>query len=110
MRIGSDPFLDVRPKLQPTHSALEARLNNEPDKDKSMSGDLFKIVFEASSKAFDEASAVSRANTAKLLTGQIEDLPSYIIEGEKPGILFELNLNVRNKLLDAYSEIMKTQV
>ena len=108
MIIGNYPFADARVGLQPTRSAIEARLNS--DTDSNSSDDMFKLVFQASSRALDEASAVSRENTALLLAGQIEDFPKYMIENEKPGILFDLNLSMRTKMLDAYSEIMKTQV
>ena len=108
MRIGDDFILDTRSRLQPIQPAVDFRIGDDPAPDGS--GELFRLIFEASSKALDEASAVSRENTAKLLTGQIDDLAAFMVEGQKPGILFELNLNMRNKVLDAYSEVMRLQV
>ena len=108
MRIGSDTFINASQRIQPTQHTLDIRISDEPES--KASSDLFKLVFEASSKAYEEASAVSRANTEKLLTGEIEDLAAYMVEAQKPGILLDLNLSMRNKILDAYSEIMKTQV
>jgi len=108
MRIGSDPFLDTRTAIKPTASNFDVRISDDPENKPSK--ELFKLVFEASSKAYEEASAVSRENTAKLLTGEIDDLGAYMVEAQKPGLLFDLNLTMRNKIIDAYSEIMKTQV
>jgi len=33
-----------------------------------------------------------------------------MIASEKSSIMFELNLNVRNKVIDAYQEVMRTQI
>jgi len=70
----------------------------------------FKHILSDLMDASQAASAESREKTAQLLTGTLEDFPEYLIAGEKAGILFDLNLTVRNKVLDAYHEIMKTQV
>ena len=48
--------------------------------------------------------------TAQLLTGQLDDLSGFMVAGEKSGILRELNMNMRNKVLDAYNEVMRMQV
>jgi len=70
----------------------------------------FEKIFDDMWKASSEASAASRAETAKLLIGEQDDLPGMQVTGEKSSITFELNLTVRNKVIDAYTEIMKTQV
>ena len=68
--------------------------------------DVFKELWDAS----QEASAASKENTALLLTGQLDNLIDLKVSGEKSGLLFQLNLTTRNKVLDAYSEIMKLQL
>ena len=70
----------------------------------------FKNILDDLMEASKEASAASRVETAKMITGTMEDFPKYMVTGEKSSILFELNQTVRNKVIDAYQEIMRTQV
>jgi len=82
-------------------------INNNAEEEKK-SG--FQTILDDLMDASNEASKASRAETAKLVTGTLEDFPEYMVTGEKSSILFELNLTVRNKVIDAYNEIIKTQV
>jgi len=70
----------------------------------------FKNILDDLMEASVEASAASRAETAKLMTGTMEDFPEFMVTGEKSSVLFELNLTVRSKVIDAYTEVMRTQV
>jgi len=70
----------------------------------------FKNILDDLMEASKEASAESRAETAKLMTGKMEDFPEFIVTGEKSSILFETNLTVRTKVIEAYTEIMRTSV
>jgi len=94
-------------------SPMQELLNrSQPNIDTKSGNDglLFKNILTDLMEASKEASAESREKTAQLLTGTLDNLPEYLIAGEKSSIMFDLNLAVRNKVLDAYSEIMKTQV
>lgn len=46
----------------------------------------------------------------QLVTGQASDVAQVVIETEKAHLSLQLMLQVRNKLLDAYQEIMRMQV
>jgi len=70
----------------------------------------FKNILDDLMEASQEASAASRAETAKLMTGTMEDFPEFMVTGEKSSILFEMNLTVRSKVIDAYNEILRTSV
>jgi flagellar hook-basal body complex protein FliE len=88
-------------------SRLSNTLSQTTPKEKSSGfGSILNDLMEASS----EASAASREKTAELLTGSLDDLPAYKVTGEKSSIMFELNLTVRNKVIDAYKEVMNTQI
>ena len=85
----------------------------QPPAENSGSRDItggFKNILDDLMEASNEASAASRAETAKLLTGTMEDFPEFAVTGEKSNLLFEMNLTVRNKVIDAYTEIMKMGV
>jgi flagellar hook-basal body complex protein FliE len=45
-----------------------------------------------------------------IISGKSDDLHQYIIESEKTSANLQLTLQVRNKVVDAYNEIMRMQV
>ena len=48
--------------------------------------------------------------SAKLATGKIEDISQVTIAAEKASIALQLTMQVRNKVMDAYQEVMRMQV
>ncbi len=46
----------------------------------------------------------------KLLAGERVDLHSVMLAGEKAGLASKLLMSVRNKVVDAYQEVMRMQV
>ena len=64
-------------------------------------------------------SAVSEVNglqvnadnmAAKLATGDIEDVHQAMVAMQKASLALQFTVQVRNKVIDAYTEIMRTQV
>ena len=52
--------------------------------------------------------AVSAAQ--KFMTGESEEVHSVALAGQKAELAFELGLQVRNKVVSAYQEVMKMQL
>jgi flagellar hook-basal body complex protein FliE len=50
------------------------------------------------------------ANVQKLATGQPVDMHDVTISAEQASLSFQLGLQVRNKLIEAYQEVMRMQV
>ena|ERR1051326_4845636 len=46
----------------------------------------------------------------KLATGQVKDLHQVMIAVEKAGLALQMTMQVRNKVVDAYQEIMRMQI
>lgn len=46
----------------------------------------------------------------KFLTGEIENVHDVMIAAEKAGISFELMMELRNKMIETYHEVMRMQV
>jgi len=46
----------------------------------------------------------------KFLTGEIENVHDVMVAVEKAGISFELMMEIRNKMIEAYHEVMRMQV
>lgn len=69
-------------------------------------GDLLK-------KAVDEVNTLQQQSgdlKTKLVTGEIEDIHQVMIAAEKANLAFQLTMQIRNKVIDAYQEIMRMQV
>ena len=45
-----------------------------------------------------------------LITGEIDNLHDVTIAGEKANIALQLTLSIRNKVVEAYREIMRMQI
>lgn len=52
----------------------------------------------------------SRDMKQQLLTGNVEDLHQVMIAGEKASVALQLTVQIRNKVIEAYQEIMRMQV
>ena len=48
--------------------------------------------------------------TNKLITGEVEDLHQVMIAAQKASITLDLTIQVRNKVVEAYQEIMRMQM
>ena len=44
------------------------------------------------------------------MEGKIEDLHQVILAGEKAALALQMTLQVRNKVVEAYQELMRMQV
>jgi flagellar hook-basal body complex protein FliE len=58
----------------------------------------------------DASQKTSAATTGAMLSGQNVPLHQVMIASEEASISFQLMLEVRNKLLDGYQELMRMQV
>jgi flagellar hook-basal body complex protein FliE len=46
----------------------------------------------------------------QLASGQNKDIHNTMVDMEKAGVAFQLTMQVRNKVLEAYQEVMRMQV
>jgi len=106
-KIKIDNSFFAASRIGPT---LEQNPNVKNDGEKKGIAGGFEKIFDDMWNASAELSAESRAETTKLVTGELEDLPGMQIAGEKSSMMFELNLTVRSKVIDAYQEMLRTQV
>jgi flagellar hook-basal body complex protein FliE len=58
----------------------------------------------------DEAQKVSEGETRKILLGQSDNLHQAMIVSEQSGLAFRLLVEVRNKLVEGFQEVMRMQV
>lgn len=58
----------------------------------------------------NEAQKTANKAAQKLAAGQTDNIPEVMISAEKADIALKLMVQVRNKVIDAYHEVMKMQV
>ncbi|MCB0355629.1 MAG: flagellar hook-basal body complex protein FliE [Bdellovibrionales bacterium] len=68
---------------------------------------------ETLKKAVNEVNTLQKTADMKmqqLATGESKNIPDVMIAAEKADVALKLMVKVRNKIIDAYQEIMKMQV
>ncbi len=69
-------------------------------------GQIFKDLLSETNQLQSEAGKIAE----KFALGEISDIHEVMIAAEKAGVAFELVLEIRNKLIEAYQEMMRMQV
>lgn len=70
----------------------------------------FSSVFEAMVEGVDAKQTEAQALTRQVLLGQNDQLHSSVIAMQEAGVAFQLMVEVRNKLVDSYQELMRMPV
>lgn len=104
------------PKLSPLpmlRSPQEALLPNATDK-ASASGDpqpgSFLQYLNQAMGAVNQAQVAADSTAQNLAIGKIQDLSQVTIASEKATLMLQLTVQVRNKVLEAYQEMMRMQL
>jgi flagellar hook-basal body complex protein FliE len=70
----------------------------------------FGDVLEGTLKTLGSVQDTANTSVQKFLTGENEELHSTVLAVQKAEIAFDLGLQVRNKVVSAYQEIMRMQM
>ena len=70
----------------------------------------FQNVFEQALKDVEETQQIKTADSYALATGDVDDIAQVMINTEKADIAVQMLVQMRNKILDAYSEIMRMNI
>ncbi len=73
------------------------------------SGDFQNILADAIDQA-NSTDTATQLNAEALLTGDVNNLHDAVIDSEKATIALSLTVQIRNKVIDAYNEVMRMQV
>ncbi len=73
-------------------------------------GPSFNEILTASLAKVDALQKQSEAAKIEFLTGQAPDIHTVMIAGEKASLALQLTVQIRNKVIEAYQEIMRMQV
>lgn len=73
-------------------------------------GESFGNVLNQVLDLANQTEAADLNDTQTMLTGGVSDLSTAMIAAEKAEIALRLTVQVRNKVVDAYNEVMRMQV
>ena len=102
---GVTPGEPLTPSLPVTPGEQPAALAPAQPSGDSFSTLLGKMVTEVNAKQISATNAVNQ-----LQTGNTAPLHQAVIAMEEANVSFQLMVEVRNKLLDSYQELMRMQV
>lgn len=82
---------------------------NARDKDPGRAEDFQGLLREGFQR-LDQLETHAAEQTQALIRGEPVELHRVVLAGEEAGLAFDLMLSVRNKVVDAYQEVMRMQV
>ena len=94
----------LNPKLQ----VPEIRTQKSQEGEKAGTG--FGEVLKDAISTVNELQKNSNQEIQKLMTGESQDLHTTVIAMQKADLSFQMMMQVRNKIMQAYQEIMRMQV
>jgi flagellar hook-basal body complex protein FliE len=77
---------------------------------KTQEGASFGDMLKNAISTVNEVQKQSDVEIQKLMTGETEDLHTTMIAVQKADVSFQMMMQVRNKIVQAYQEIMRMQV
>lgn len=94
----------INPKLQ----VPEMELLRRPGTEKKDSN--FGTVLKDAISTVNELQKQSDQEIEKLMTGESQDLHNTVIAMQKADLSFQMMMQVRNKIVQAYQEIIRMQI
>ncbi len=76
----------------------------------SAGGENFGAMIKNAVESIDNTQKSAEAGIQKAVTGESPDIHKTIIEMQTADLKFQLGLQVRNKVIGAYEEVMRMQV
>ncbi|HWR21894.1 MAG TPA: flagellar hook-basal body complex protein FliE [Feifaniaceae bacterium] len=73
-------------------------------------GSAFPDILSNAIQEARSADTTTQADTLNLLSGDITDLHTATIQAQKAELSLNLAIQIRNKVIDAYNEVMRMQV
>jgi len=70
----------------------------------------FQSVLKEGFEKLEALEQTASDQTKKLISGQPVELHRVVLANEEAGLAFDLMMSVRNKVVDAYQEVMRMQV
>jgi len=98
--------IGINGSLAPTRSIFESIENNDQSTVTIPFSDYFKKALDNTNSLLIEADNLADDFAA----GRTDNLHQVMLAAEKADIALQFTLQIRNKILDAYNEIMRMQI
>lgn len=82
----------------------------DSSKSEEVQGASFGDILTNAIQQTNDTEAASSAGTEALLSGEVDDVAQLVIDGQKAELALQLTVGIRNKVVDAYNEIMRMQL
>ncbi|MDA1314690.1 MAG: flagellar hook-basal body complex protein FliE [Acidobacteria bacterium] len=89
---------------------IKPALISLPETASAESGGSFADLLSEATNRLSEVQNHADQELRSLLAGESVDLHRVLLAGEQAGLASQLMMSVRNKVVDAYQEIMRMQV
>jgi len=99
--------------INPLPPNLVHLFNTEPvsmDSNRSDGSNGFADIMTEAFRTVNQTDAADRASTLQLLMGEADDLSGILIDAQKAELSLQLALQIRNKVIDAYNEVMRMSI
>ena len=96
------PILPISPASIPDIIRPAAELRGRPD--------AFQEVFASAIRSVEAAGQNASASVERFLSGEGEELHNTVLATTRAELAFDLFLQMRNKVIGAYQEVMKMQL
>ncbi len=103
---NANKFLETGTLDQKTLKVDNSNIQNSD----AIQGLSFSDTLNQAIQNVNDLQKVSNKKIEELATGKTDNVADVMIASEKADIAFRLMVQVRNKIVDAYQEIMKMQV
>jgi len=111
MIVGSFPNLPTRELALPSLPAIAPQADAEPAALTGGSqGASFSKFLQQAVNDVDGKLKTANEEQIKVLSGETNNLHQAVIAMQEAGVAFSLMVEVRNKLVDSYQELMRMQV
>ena len=70
----------------------------------------FAQMFERFIKGVDQKKKISAKETQDLILGRSDNIHEAVVKSQEAGVAFNLMIEVRNKLVESYKELMRMSV
>jgi flagellar hook-basal body complex protein FliE len=103
------PQIDTEKIFQEKVREIESRKPDKIQEKKEVKEKNFLSSLADAIKTVKEADREAREKSMKMILGEVEDIHDVMIAREKANILFQLFLEVRNRTVQAFENIMRMQ-
>jgi len=109
MQMGGSTRVPSMPDVPSIRSAGVAQIDRVSPSDR-VTAPGFADMFEKFVKGVDQKKKVSAQQTKDLILGRSDNIHEAVVKSEEAKVAFNLMIEVRNKLVDSYKELMRMQV